>query len=73
VAYYHNEAYDAAIADYNKAIQLNPNLAVAYNNRAQAYLQKKDYNKAEENVRRAQSLKYPVDQEILRQVSGSKR
>lgn len=33
--------YDGAIADYTKAIELNPNEAGNYNNRANAYMEKK--------------------------------
>ena len=31
------EEYESAIADYTKAIELNPNYAIAYNNRGRAY------------------------------------
>ena len=34
---------DRAITDYSRAIELNPNLAEAYNNRAYIYMVKKDY------------------------------
>jgi tetratricopeptide (TPR) repeat protein len=37
---------DRAIEDYNKAIQLNPNLAEAYYNRGVAYDDKGQYNEA---------------------------
>ena len=40
IAYRNLEDYDAAIADYTKAIEINPNYAEAYNNRgiANCYL-----------------------------------
>ena len=38
--------YDRAIADYNKALELDPKDATAYNNRGYAYRQKGDYDKA---------------------------
>ena len=51
--YYNQEKWDLALADYNKAIKLNPNFAIAYNNRGLVYeyqekwdLALADYNKA---------------------------
>ena len=38
--------YEGAIVDLNKAIQLDPNFAVAYNNRGSAYNDLKQYDKA---------------------------
>jgi lipoprotein NlpI len=38
--------YDRAIQDYDQAIRLNPNYALALNNRAAAYRNKKDYERA---------------------------
>jgi tetratricopeptide (TPR) repeat protein len=35
-----------AIADYNEAIRLDPNYALAYNNRGQAYLLSEDFDRA---------------------------
>src|SRR5918911_1639993 len=35
--------YDRAIADYARAIQLKPDFAGAYNNRAYAFMKKQDY------------------------------
>ena len=50
---YEEEKWELALADYNKAIELNPNLAEAYNNRGDVYTQQEkwdlalaDYNKA---------------------------
>jgi tetratricopeptide (TPR) repeat protein len=63
---------DEAIADFTKAIQLKPNLAVAYHNRAYAYSKKNDLSKAKEDVRRAQDLKYPVDQTSCARCPGAK-
>jgi len=42
--------YDKAIADYSKALQLNPNLADAYKKRGIAYALKGDYDQAIENL-----------------------
>ncbi len=38
--------YDKAFADYNKAIELNPKYAAAYNNRGLTYHKKAEYDKA---------------------------
>jgi len=38
--------YDEAIAEYNKAIELNKNFANAYSNRGRAYYMKKEYDRA---------------------------
>ena len=38
--------YDRAIADYNKALELDPKDATAYNNRGFTYDNKGDYDKA---------------------------
>jgi len=65
--------YDRAIADYNKALDLNPKIADAYNNRAVAYYYQKDYDKAWKDVHKAQSLGYKVHPgflKALRQASG---
>jgi tetratricopeptide (TPR) repeat protein len=36
--YFHCGQLEEAIADYNRALELNPNLAAAYNNRANCYV-----------------------------------
>ncbi len=41
-----NGDYDRAIADFDKAIQLQPDDAIAYNNRGLAYFKEPDYNRA---------------------------
>ena len=38
--------YDDAIADYDKAIALDPNVATAYTNRGVAYGRKGEYDRA---------------------------
>jgi len=38
--------YDDAIADYDKAIALDPNVALAYTNRGSAYYRKGEYERA---------------------------
>lgn len=41
------------IADYNRAIQLQPDLAVAYYNKARAYSLQRDIKAASENLKQA--------------------
>jgi Flp pilus assembly protein TadD len=53
------------MADFNKAVELNPDFARAYNNRAYVYYQQKEFNKAKEDVQRAQALKFTVDPELM--------
>ena len=44
---HHNKGqYDTAISDYNKAIEINPRDAWAYNNRGVAYLVKRQDDRA---------------------------
>ena len=45
-AYYNEGDYDRAIADFDQAIQLQPDDAAAYNNRGLAYAHKGDYDRA---------------------------
>jgi tetratricopeptide (TPR) repeat protein len=46
--------YDLAIANYTKAIELNPNFAMAYNNRGVAYIQGKgNYDQAISDLSKA--------------------
>ena len=48
---------DKAIANYNRAIELDPNLAEAYNNRAYVYMVKKEYAAALPDLNRAIELR----------------
>src|SRR5262249_21929950 len=41
-----NHDYDRAIADYSEAIRLNPQYALAFDNRGNAYWNKADYDRA---------------------------
>jgi tetratricopeptide (TPR) repeat protein len=64
------------LADYNKAIELNPRDANAYNNRAIAYYFKREHDKAWDDVYKAQSLGYQVYTQFLkalREASGRQR
>ena len=48
---------DKAIADYTRAIELNPKLAEAYNNRAYIYMVKKEYGAALADLNEALQLR----------------
>ncbi len=56
-AYLDRGAYDRAIADYDKAIQLKPDYAEAYSSRGAAYYYKGDYDRAIANYDQAIQLK----------------
>jgi len=73
VAYDRKGQQDQAIAELTKAIEINPKDAEVYTNRAVAYYNKREYDKAWEDVRKAESLGLEVDPELLkavRQASG---
>ena len=46
LAWLAKKEYDKAIADFNRAIRLNPNYALAYYKRGNAWRDKKQYDKA---------------------------
>ena len=45
-AYFKNSEFDRAIADYNKAIELDPRDAITFNNRGLSYFEKGEYERA---------------------------
>nr|MDJ0593671.1 tetratricopeptide repeat protein [Pleurocapsa sp. MO_226.B13] len=47
---------DLALADYNQAIQLNPQYAIAYNNLGLIHMQMKNTEEARLNLQKAQQL-----------------
>ena len=58
---------DSAIADYDKAIDLDPNFAMAYNNRGQAYASLKEKEKARQDYLKAKKLaKQSGDNKLLK-------
>jgi tetratricopeptide (TPR) repeat protein len=64
---------ERAIADYTRALEINPSHAIAYSARARAHFRKKEFDKAWEDVRQAQSLGHKVNPEFLqalRKASG---
>jgi tetratricopeptide (TPR) repeat protein len=54
--YHRCDAIDAAIAEYSKAIELNPKLANAYANRGELHIQKKEPEKAFQDLKKAVDL-----------------
>jgi Flp pilus assembly protein TadD len=57
LAYYLKGMYALAIADLDKAIELDPTEAVAYNNRGAAYMKLGNYAAATADVQKALDLK----------------
>jgi len=58
VSYYKKKDYDKAIADYSKAVDLNPQFAEAYYNRGVAYSVKKKFDACKEDLDKAMQLGY---------------
>ncbi len=56
IAFYDAGKYKEAIEAYNNAIRLDPNYAIAYNNRGNAYRDLKEYTKAIKDYNRAIDL-----------------
>ncbi len=54
---YNKKDLDGAMADFNEAIKLDPNLAVAYMNRGAVFATKGDFDKAIEDETKALDLK----------------
>jgi len=50
------QKYELALSDYNKAIDINPNLAEAYNNRGVVYALTRDFPKALADAEKASEL-----------------
>ena len=71
---YNNQGNTAKeIESYKKAIELDPDYADAYNNRAVAYYYMKEYDKAWDDVYKTQSLGnqvHPGFLKALREASG---
>lgn len=66
-----NGQCEEAISDYNKAVEIDPEYALAYFNRGVAHFKKGDYEKAWEDVLRVQMLGYRVSPEFLEQLRNA--
>ena len=55
-AYFEKEEYDKAIAEFSRAIELDPNYAEAYYKRGVAYLRKDKYDEAIADLTKAIEL-----------------
>ena len=51
--YYLRRDYDRAISDYNQALKINPNYALAYYDRGVVYYDRHDYEKAAADLSKA--------------------
>jgi len=60
--------YDKAISDFNKAIELYPSYALAYANRGETCFSKKEYNKAWNDINKAQALGEQVNPKFLKEL-----
>ncbi|MCX5695397.1 MAG: tetratricopeptide repeat protein [Candidatus Omnitrophica bacterium] len=62
---------DQAILDYSKVIEINPQNANAYNNRAVAFFWKQEYAKSWKDVQSAQMLGFKVHPGFIQQLKAS--
>jgi tetratricopeptide (TPR) repeat protein len=63
------DRYDRAISEFDTVLEHNPQNARAYYERGLVYYNKAEYDKAWEDVRKAQGLGYQVPTEFLRLLS----
>lgn len=69
--YHIRSNYALAISDYTKAIEINPNYAEAYANRALVYYIKKEYDKSWDDVHKAETLGFKVDHSFLQNLKNA--
>ncbi len=63
--YFRKGQYEQAISDYNKAIEINSRLSVAYYNRGISYFYKGEYEKSLGDIIKAQQLGFRIPSEFL--------
>lgn len=63
------DRYDRAISEFDALLENNPHNARAYYERGLVYYNKGEYDKARQDVRKAQGLGYEVPAEFLRLLS----
>jgi len=74
--YYKQGNFIQAVSNYSKVIRINPNDTQAYNNRAVAYFQLKDYDRSWNDVEIAEKSGGEVNPQLidaLKQVTGKER
>ena len=64
-AYGYKGEYDLALADYNKAIEMSPDDALAYKGRAKIYFDKGEYEKAWLDVEKAEAFGTKAEPEFI--------
>jgi Tfp pilus assembly protein PilF len=62
---------DMAIADCNKAIEINPKYLEAYGVRARIYMMSEDFDKARKDVDKVKELGGEVNPEILEELKNA--
>ena len=67
------DRYDQAISHFNRVLEQNPRDARAYYERGLVYYNKGEYDKAWQDVHKAQSLGYQVPPEFLSLLSEASR
>ena len=65
IDYLDNQMYNEAIAEFTRAIAINPSDADAYYSRGLAYSLKQKYDNALEDMRKAAALGYAIEPEFL--------
>jgi tetratricopeptide (TPR) repeat protein len=76
IALWKQDKYDEAIAEFNKAIEIDPKHAKSYYYRANVYYDCGQYSRAWKDVHEAEDQGYKIDPrflKILREVSGRQR
>lgn len=66
LAYSAKGRYDEAVADFTKAVEIDPRSGLGYAGRAIAYYSLRDYGKAWGDVYKAQGLGFQIRPEFLK-------
>ena len=62
--------YDLAIKDYNYTLDVDPNYGLAFNQRSKAYFYKQNYRRALDDLYKAYSKGYQVDNTYLKELQS---
>ena len=63
--YFKQKDFIQAVADFTKAIEQNPRMAVAFNNRGVSYIKLKEYKKAWSDLLKAKAQGYKVNPDFI--------